>query len=77
MSTKTEADWDADYQPTVPHFDDSVGISKGAVTPDMIDSTYEPVEVSTVMHFIFPSKLTVTFACLSVQSINATKEIGM
>ena len=45
MSTKTEADWDADYQPTVPYFDGSVGISKGAVTPDMIASTYEPVEV--------------------------------
>ena len=45
MSTKTETEWDADYQPIVPHFDDSLSIEKGAVTADMIDSTYEPVQV--------------------------------
>ena len=52
MSTKTEAEWDADYHQTVPHFDDSFGINKGAVTADMVDSKYDPVQVQESLKFV-------------------------
>ena len=62
MSNKTESEWDADYQQTVPHFDDSFGIHKGAITPDMVDSKYDPVQVQKSMKFVTFFRHMLTFS---------------
>ena len=46
MSSKTETDWDAEYQNIVPSFDDSYGVLKHAITDDMLQLEFERVEVN-------------------------------
>ena len=48
MSNKTETDWDAEYQDIVPHFGDSYGVVKHAITDDMLELEFERVEVNFV-----------------------------
>ena len=46
MSSKTETDWDAEYQDIVPSFDDSYGVLKHAITDDMLQLEFKRVEVN-------------------------------
>ena len=46
MSNKTETDWDADYQDSVPPFGDSYGVVKHAITDDMLQLVFKRVEVN-------------------------------
>ena len=48
MSSKTETDWDAEYQDIVPHFGNSYGVVKHAITDDMLELEFERVEVNFV-----------------------------
>ena len=48
MSNKTETDWDAEYQDILPHFGDSYGVVKHAITDDMLELEFERVEVNFV-----------------------------
>ena len=41
MSNKTETDWDAEYQDILPHFGDSYGVVKHAITDDMLELEFE------------------------------------
>ena len=45
MSTKTQSDWDAEYQDVVPPFDDSYAVAKHAVTDSMADLELDKVQV--------------------------------
>ena len=48
MSNKMETDWDAEYQDIVPHFGDSYGVKRHAITDDMLELEFERVEVNFV-----------------------------
>ena len=41
MSNKMETDWDAEYQDIVPHFGDSYGVERYAITDDMLELELE------------------------------------